>query len=51
MKSLKCITHETLKRMLVRYAPSGYDGSIGWSHAAPDCLRTVILLPAIDAAP
>lgn len=44
-------THETLNRILVRYAPSGYDGSIGWSQAAPACLRTVIFLPAIDAAP
>lgn len=44
-------SHETLNRMLVRYVPSGYDGSIGWSQAAPACLKTVIFLLAIDAAP
>lgn len=47
----KINSHETLSRMLVRYAPSGYDGSIGWSQAAPACLRTVIFLLAKDAAP
>lgn len=35
---------------MVRYAPSGYDGSIGWSAAAPACRSTVIFLPTEAAA-